>query len=92
MSTELRNAAEPDILHDGLIHYLRHSFASFGVSFGLSLRIIGALLGHTQPQTTARYAHLDDEALRRATNSFAKVVEVEAERGEAELASLPGGR
>ncbi len=74
------------------LHDLRHTYASRLVSDGVSLHIVGRLLGHTQPQTTARYAHLDDEALRRATNSFAKVVEVEAERGEAELASLPGGR
>ncbi len=74
------------------LHDLRHTYASRLVSEGVSLHIVGRLLGHTQPQTTARYAHLDDEALRRATDSFAKVVEVEAEGSEAELASLPGER
>ncbi|MFZ1727516.1 MAG: site-specific integrase [Albidovulum sp.] len=49
------------------IHDLRHSFASIAVSGGLSLPIIGALLGHTQPGTTARYAHLADDPLRAAT-------------------------
>ena len=39
------------------IHDLRHSFASQLVSAGFSLPIIGALLGHTQPATTHRYAH-----------------------------------
>ena len=29
--------------------------------------VIGALMGHTQVETTQRYAHLMDEALRRAT-------------------------
>jgi integrase len=40
------------------VHDLRHSYASSLASAGLSLPIIGALLGHTQTQTTARYAHL----------------------------------
>ena len=35
---------------------------------GLSLPVIGALLGHTQPATTARYAHLADDPLRQAAN------------------------
>ena len=49
------------------IHDLRHTYASILASEGLSLPIIGALLGHTQPQTTARYAHLFDDPLRAAT-------------------------
>ncbi len=47
-------AALPDVR----IHDLRHTFASSGVALGQGLPIIGRLLGHTQPQTTARYAHL----------------------------------
>ena len=49
------------------IHDLRHSFASVLASRGLSLPVVGALLGHSQPKTTARYAHLYDDALRAAT-------------------------
>ena len=49
------------------VHDLRHSYASILASAGLSLPIIGALLGHTQPATTARYAHLFDDPLREAT-------------------------
>jgi integrase len=45
---------------------LRHSFASFGAAGGLSLEIIGKLLGHTQARTTQRYAHLADEAMKAA--------------------------
>jgi integrase len=52
------------------LHDLRHTFASHLVSSGLSLHIVGALLGHTQPGTTARYAHLADDALRHAANRF----------------------
>jgi integrase len=49
---------------------LRHSYASFLASGGVSLLVIGKLLGHSSPQTTMRYAHCHDHALRTATNSF----------------------
>jgi integrase len=49
------------------IHDLRHTHASVGAGLGLGLPIIGKLLGHTQPATTARYAHLDADPLRRAS-------------------------
>ena len=44
------------------IHDLRHSFASAAIQAGLSLAQIGELLGHRSPQTTARYAHLVEDA------------------------------
>jgi integrase len=37
-------------------------------AFTLGLPIVGKLLGHSQPATTARYAHLDADPLRRASN------------------------
>lgn len=49
------------------LHDLRHSYASILASSGLSLPVIGALLGHTQAATTQRYAHLLDDPLRAAT-------------------------
>ena len=52
------------------IHDLRHSFASIGVGGGLGLPIIGKLLGQSSPATTARYAHLDSDPLRRASESI----------------------
>ena len=42
------------------LHDLRHSFASVAISQGISLLLIGRMLGHALPETTARYAHLDD--------------------------------
>ena len=56
---------------DGVrLHDLRHTYASFGVGGGLGLPIIGKLLGHTQTSTTARYAHLDNDPLRRASEAI----------------------
>lgn len=51
-------------LNDVRIHDLRHSFASVAASAGGSLLLIGKLLGHSQAQTTARYAHLADSPVR----------------------------
>ncbi len=48
------------------LHDLRHSFASVAVAGGMSLPIIGALLGHRESSTTSRYAHLADDPLRAA--------------------------
>ncbi len=55
-------------LQDVRLHDLRHSFASMGVAGGLSLPIIGALLGHKHPSTTGRYAHLSADPLRAAND------------------------
>jgi integrase len=52
------------------IHDLRHTHASYGAGAGFGLPIIGKLLGHSQPATTARYAHLDNDPLRRASNKI----------------------
>jgi integrase len=56
------------------IHDLRHSFASILVSAGASLPLIGQMLGHTQPATTARYAHLFDNPLRQAAETVATFI------------------
>jgi integrase len=55
------------------IHDLRHTHASIGAGTGLGLPIIGKLLGHRHPETTARYAHLDGE-LRRASNQIGDAI------------------
>jgi hypothetical protein len=40
----------------------------------LGLPIIGKLLGHSQPATTARYAHLDADPMRRAVNAIGATI------------------
>jgi integrase len=68
---EIRRAAG---LKDVHAHDLRHSAASMMVSAGHSLELIGGVLGHSQPSTTARYSHLMDEALRRAVDGLGRAI------------------
>ena len=78
---ECQRAAEdaglalPTGLADVRIHDLRHTFASGGVMMGESLPMVGKLLGHTQAQTTARYAHLADDPVRSATQRIGAMLE-----------------
>ena len=58
-------------LKDVRIHDLRHTFASTAVASGQGLPMIGKLLGHTQVQTTARYAHLAADPIRDAADQVA---------------------
>ncbi len=57
---------------DVRIHDLRHTFASAAVASGQGLPMIGKLLGHTQVQTTARYAHLAAEPVKMAADAVAQ--------------------
>lgn len=60
---------------DGVrLHDLRHAYASILASAGLSLPVIGALLGHSTPTTTHRYAHLFDDPLRQATERASAII------------------
>jgi integrase len=60
---------------DGVrIHDLRHSFASRAVALGESLPMIGKLLGHTQVQTTARYAHLAHDTVKASASRVAESI------------------
>ena len=55
-------------IEDVRIHDLRHTFASVAVANGQGLPMIGKLLGHTQVQTTARYAHLASDPVKKAAH------------------------
>ena len=56
------------------LHDLRHSFASFAVSSGASLTLIGGQLGHRSIATTQRYAHLSRDPVRQATETTANII------------------
>ena len=58
-------------LDDVRIHDLWHSFASRALALGESLPMIGKLLGHTQVQTTARYAHLARDSVKASASRIA---------------------
>jgi integrase len=65
------------------LHDLRHSFASIGAGRGLSLPVIGALLGHQQAATTQRYAHLAADPLKQASSLIGEQIAA-AMRGDEE--------
>src|SRR5690606_11556887 len=66
------------------LHDLRHSFASVGAGEGHGLIVVGKLLGHSQASTTQRYAHLDADPLRKASDAIAN--KIAAAMGEAPAA------
>ena len=62
-------------LHRVRLHDLRHTFASHAAMNKETLPMIGRLLGHTNPQSTARYAHLDDEHVLDAVEQIGTAIE-----------------
>jgi integrase len=71
------------------LHDLRHTYASVLASAGLSLHVIGGLLGHAQPATTARYAHLTHDSLKSATETAGAIISGAA---SADIVPLKGAR
>src|SRR5262249_53820272 len=83
---KLRKAAK---LGNARLHDVRHTYASILASAGLSLPVIGAMLGHATPVTTARYSHLFDDPLRQAAERAAAVI---TGKPSAEVVRLKGVR
>jgi integrase len=81
----VRNAARLDGVR---IHDLRHSFAATGAGASLGLPIIGKLLGHSQPATTARYAHLDADPMKHAANVIGSQIAAAMAGKRAEVVAL----
>ena len=61
-------------LRDVRFHDLRHSAASWAISSGLSLAVVGGMLGHRKSATTEIYAHLNDQALRQGAEAVASKI------------------
>lgn len=72
--TDAKGRERVTVTPNARLHDLRHTYASVLASAGLSLPVIGALLGHSQPATTARYSHLMDDPLRQATERVGAIV------------------
>jgi len=77
-----RRALERAALDGVRLHDLRHTHAAVLAGSGVSLPIIGRILGHSIPATTARYAHLSDDPVREASD----------EAGRQIAAAMSGGK
>ena len=73
------------------LHDLRHTHAAVGAGGGLGLPVIGRLLGHSQPSTTQRYAHIDADPLRRASNMIGAEIAAAIGATKAEIMHLGQG-
>lgn len=80
------------------IHDLRHSFASMAADAGASLPMIGGLLGHADPQTTARYVHLVDKRLHELSGTVGTAISsamsgvLKPDKGRPKAFRRPDGR
>ncbi|MCX7013890.1 MAG: site-specific integrase [Candidatus Sumerlaeota bacterium] len=80
-------------LADFNIHDMRHVYGGTAAGLGLGLPIIGALMGHTVPQTTARYANLQNDPLHAAAELIGKTIKAMMEMDGAEIVdATPGAR
>ncbi len=83
---KIRKQAELDGVR---LHDLRHSFASVGAGSGMGLQVVGKLLGHSNPKTTARYSHLADDPVRAAADRISGSIAAAMEgKPEAEIVNF----
>jgi integrase len=75
-------------LDDVRLHDLRHSYASLAAGRGVSLQMIGKLLGHKVPATTQRYAHLARDAAAAVNDELGAVMAAAIERGTTQPAAV----
>jgi integrase len=76
-------------LDDVRLHDLRHTYASIAAGAGLSLPLIGKLLGHSQPATTARYAHLANDPVRQGADLIGNHLSKALQGGEPKAMTEP---
>jgi len=56
------------------LHDLRHSAASDALMAGVPLAVVGKILGHRKPETTARYAHIADSVMKDAVDAMSRAI------------------
>jgi integrase len=56
------------------LHDLRHQYASFLINSGRTLYEVQAILGHSDPSVTQRYAHLSTKSLQEAASSASDII------------------
>jgi integrase len=76
-------------LADVRLHDLRHSFASVAAGAGMSLPVIGALLGHRDAATTQRYAHLAADPLKQANDLIGARLMAAMSGGGGQVVEIP---
>lgn len=72
----IRKAAGLEDVH---LHDLRHTYASWAASGGVSLYLVASMLGHAQASTTERYAHLKQDPVRAASDRTASDIQAAME-------------
>ncbi len=82
LNTPWRRIRKQAGLDDVRLHDLRHTHAAVGAGLGLSLPMIGKLLGHTLPATTARYAHLAVDPMHEAADRIGAALAASMDVGE----------
>ena len=75
-------------LEDMRIHDVRHSYASRALALGESPPMIGRLLGYTQVETTARYAHLAEDSVRESAVRVSESIAVDFLGGGAKAGDM----
>jgi integrase len=82
MQKPWRRIRKQAMLEDVRIHDLRHTYASNAVMQGLSIPMVGKLLGHTQIQTTMRYAHFADDPVLEAAEAVSNGLSTQMKESE----------
>jgi integrase len=75
-------------LKDVRLHDLRHSYASLAAGRGVSLQMIGKLLGHKVPATTARYAHLARDVVQSVNDELGAAMQAAIRRPRGKIVKL----
>lgn len=75
VSRAFNRAAKRAGVKDARLHDTRHTFASDRISRGMDLYTLGKILGHSTPNQTAKYAHLQVQAMKEAMARTSRLVD-----------------